>query len=101
LNNLAEAAALPDAPQWVKDDFAAIQKRYGFEGFNIPTEAHEAFARDGEAYFREGNALLGCPYLIHPFLAAKTAARPMVTHTIPTTHSIVPLIILTSFFGEV
>jgi hypothetical protein len=56
LNNLAEAAQLPDAPQWVKDDFETLRKKYGFTGFDIPTEAHEAFARAGEVYFRTGEA---------------------------------------------
>ncbi|MDR1125463.1 MAG: hypothetical protein LBM64_05300, partial [Deltaproteobacteria bacterium] len=56
LNNLAEAAQLENAPQWVKEAWAKLQKRYGFEGYSVPKAAHEDFARQGEAYFREGKA---------------------------------------------
>jgi hypothetical protein len=54
LNNLAEAAQLPGTPAWVAEALAGLQDTYGFTGFIIPREAHERFAREFEAYAREG-----------------------------------------------
>lgn len=59
LNNLSEAAQLQTAPEWVTQDWTTVQKEYGFEGFEIPKSAHERFAKDFEAYAREGKAPSG------------------------------------------
>ena len=59
LENLREAAGLETAPQWVKDSWAALQKEYGFDSGvrgEAWTRAHERFAREFEAYAREGVA---------------------------------------------
>jgi hypothetical protein len=60
LENLREAAGLDTAPQWVKESWASLQKIYGFEGFpsdpKIWTDIQERFAREFEAYIREGKA---------------------------------------------
>lgn len=57
LENLRDAAALETAPDWVKNDWAAIKGELGIkdDGF-IEREAHEKFARQFEAYAREGKA---------------------------------------------
>jgi hypothetical protein len=59
LENLREAAALESAPAWVKDAWGTLQKQYGFDG-TAKGEAwravHERFAREFEAYTREGVA---------------------------------------------
>ena len=56
LENLAEAAQLTAAPEWVKESWHGVQQEFGFEGFTIPEAAHEGFARAFEAYTREGKA---------------------------------------------
>ncbi|MCL2124083.1 MAG: hypothetical protein FWH34_08310, partial [Desulfovibrionaceae bacterium] len=59
LENLREAAGLETAPQWVKDSWAALQREYGFDSGvrgEAWTRAHERFAREFEAYAREGVA---------------------------------------------
>lgn len=57
LENLRDAAALETAPEWVENDWAAIKDELGIkdDGF-IAREAHEKFARQFEAYAREGKA---------------------------------------------
>ena len=57
LENLRDAAALETAPDWVKNDWAAIKGELGIkdDGF-IEREAHGKFARQFEAYAREGKA---------------------------------------------
>ena len=57
LENLRDAAVLETAPDWVKNDWAAIKDELGIkdDGF-IEREAHEKFARQFEAYAREGKA---------------------------------------------
>jgi hypothetical protein len=57
LENLRDAAVLETAPDWVKNDWAAIKGELGIkdDGF-IEREAHEKFARQFEAYAREGKA---------------------------------------------
>lgn len=57
LENLRDAAALETAPDWVKNDWVAIKGELGIkdDGF-IEREAHEKFARQFEAYAREGKA---------------------------------------------
>lgn len=56
LENLKEAASLENAPEWVKKDWQAVKKAYGVSGEAIPEAAHEKFARQFEAYAREGKA---------------------------------------------
>ena len=56
LENLCEAAQLETAPDWVAESWQSVQQEYGFDGFVIPREAHERFARDFEAYARDGKA---------------------------------------------
>lgn len=56
LENLREAARLANAPEWVGEAMAALQKEYDFTGNDIPTQAHERFAREFEAYARSGKA---------------------------------------------
>lgn len=56
LENLRDAAALETAPDWVKNDWAAIKSELGIKDTLIPREAHEKFARAFEAYAREGKA---------------------------------------------
>ena len=57
LENLRDAAVLETTPDWVKNDWAAIKDELGIkdDGF-IEREAHEKFARQFEAYAREGKA---------------------------------------------
>lgn len=57
LENIRDAAVLETAPDWVKNDWAAIKGELGIkdDGF-IEREAHEKFARQFEAYAREGKA---------------------------------------------
>ena len=65
LEELREAARLEAAPEWVHDAWAKLQAAYGFEGFldgkNAEgvaawTGVQERFAREFEAYAREGKA---------------------------------------------
>lgn len=63
LDELREATLLDTAPEWVKDAWGKLQKAYGFEGslngledVERWTEVQERFARDFEAYAREGKA---------------------------------------------
>jgi hypothetical protein len=59
LENLREAAGLEHAPQWVKDSWAKLQEQYGFEHgaqSDAWRAAQERFAREFEAYAREGVA---------------------------------------------
>lgn len=62
LEELAADASLPDAPEQLKADwetakryFAANGHKIGKDG-QIPTEAHELWARSGERYLMEGKA---------------------------------------------
>ena len=63
LQELRDAAKLPDAPEWIKDCWAKLQQTYKFEGFlDDPAqfeqwrEVQENWARQFEAYCREGKA---------------------------------------------
>lgn len=65
LEELREAAGLETAPEWVHDAWAKLQTAYGFEGFpdgnnaegvSAWTGVQERFAREFEAYAREGKA---------------------------------------------
>lgn len=57
LENLRDAAALETAPEWVKNDWDVIKKELGIKSDGvIKREAHEKFARQFEAYAREGKA---------------------------------------------
>ncbi|MBQ9406059.1 MAG: hypothetical protein IJU37_04875, partial [Desulfovibrio sp.] len=63
LDELGEASKLETAPQWVRDATATIEREYNAQGFfdgtlddAARTAAHERFARDFEAYLREGRA---------------------------------------------
>ena len=56
LENLREAAMLATSPEWVKTAWASLQQAYGFEGYELAEEIHERFAREFEAYAREGKA---------------------------------------------
>jgi hypothetical protein len=60
MEQLREAAGLADAPQWVADSWAKLQKAYGFAGFPTDmdewTRVQERFATDFEVYMREGKA---------------------------------------------
>lgn len=55
LEELKADAALEDAPQQLKDDWATIVKWLGIDG-EITVDQHETFARTGERYFMEGKA---------------------------------------------
>ncbi|TXJ25378.1 MAG: hypothetical protein E6Q24_14695 [Chitinophagaceae bacterium] len=56
LEELREDALRPDAPQQLKDDWAAIKEWSGATDEAISTDAHEMFARGMEAYVMEGKA---------------------------------------------
>ncbi|MBE6441465.1 MAG: hypothetical protein E7022_03915 [Desulfovibrio desulfuricans] len=63
LEELREAAQLDTAPDWVRDVWGKLQKAYGFEGAlnglsDVArwTEVQERFAREFEAYARDGKA---------------------------------------------
>jgi hypothetical protein len=57
LERMADTAARPDAPQQIKDDWAATLKFLGVESREqIGTEQHEKFARANELYLMEGKA---------------------------------------------
>lgn len=65
LEELREAAGLETAPEWVRDAWVKLQTAYGFEGFLDEENAEgvaawtgvqERFAREFEAYAREGKA---------------------------------------------
>ena len=62
LEDLQARANAPDAPQWVKDDWAAVQKWFADNGMfvtaagQIPTPAHEMWARGHERFYMEGKA---------------------------------------------
>ena len=56
LENLREASRLETAPEWVRESWQTVQREYGFTEDSIPREAPERFARDFEAYLREGKA---------------------------------------------
>lgn len=57
LEEMKEDANRKDAPRQLKDDWEIIKKYIGHEGNgSISTEAHETFAKQVEAYFREGKA---------------------------------------------
>ena len=56
LEELKADAGRDDAPQQVKDDYAAVSQHLGIEGDTIHTEAHETFARGFERYLMEGRA---------------------------------------------
>lgn len=51
-----DMSTAPNAPMEAMRDWATLQKELGFEGHEIPREAHEQFARSFEAYLREGKA---------------------------------------------
>lgn len=60
LEELRADAERPDAPQQLRDDFAAVTKWMGVDdGSKIEVEHHEQFARAAEAYFMEGKAPSG------------------------------------------
>lgn len=56
LEEMALDAALPNATEQVKADFAAILKEIGAKDGKIEVEHHERFARSFEAYLMEGKA---------------------------------------------
>jgi hypothetical protein len=60
LEELRSDAMRPNAPQQLRDDWAEVQRYLNLgelaQDALIPTDAHETFARTGEAYFREGRA---------------------------------------------
>ena len=56
LNDLRQLAQLPNAPQEVKDDWAAVKKYVGSTSDELTVDQHETFARSFEAYLREGRA---------------------------------------------
>jgi hypothetical protein len=57
LEELRQDASLPDAPDQIREDFNTIAAWAGFDPSGpIPVEAHEMFARGGEAYLMEGKA---------------------------------------------
>lgn len=59
LENLHEAARLPNAPAWVRDGWRDVAKAIGADidpAKTIGTEAHEKFARMAVDYFRRGEA---------------------------------------------
>lgn len=58
LEEMKADASLPDAPAQIVEDWNRIAAYLGIDpGVDvIPTEAHETFARTGEAYFMEGKA---------------------------------------------
>jgi hypothetical protein len=57
LEIMGDLAEQNDAPQQVKDDYAALLKWFGVKDRNsIETEHHEQFARGFEAYLMEGKA---------------------------------------------
>lgn len=54
---LADAAERPDAPEGIRDDYAAILKWAGADSRkDVKTEHHEKFARAWERYLAEGKA---------------------------------------------
>ncbi|PRZ51229.1 hypothetical protein BX589_12070 [Paraburkholderia fungorum] len=60
LEEMRADAARPDAPEGLKNDFAAVTKWMGVEDpSQIGVEHHEQFARAAEAYFMEGKAPSG------------------------------------------
>lgn len=62
LEELRFDASLPGAPEQIKADWQTVQDWFSSNGHpldqngNIPTEAHELWARSGERYFMEGKA---------------------------------------------
>lgn len=56
LEAFTELASLPDAPQQLQDDLAAIRKHLKNDGEAYTTEQHETWARLTEAYVMEGKA---------------------------------------------
>ncbi len=58
IEELQRDAAQPNAPQQLKDDWEVVAKELGLTDATgqIPTEAHEQWARWGEQYFREGKS---------------------------------------------
>ena len=60
LTQLREAMRLGTAPEWVGEAWAKLEKSYGFSGVELDPyawrEVQERFARDFEAYAREGKA---------------------------------------------
>ncbi|MDE7240993.1 MAG: hypothetical protein K2N62_03795, partial [Desulfovibrio sp.] len=60
LEELRRAAELETAPEWVREAWAKLEKAYGFEGAGLTPEkwreVQERFAREFEAYARDGNA---------------------------------------------
>lgn len=56
LENLREAAQLENAPEWVRQAWQSLQQEYGFDGFELSEAVHERFAREFEAYARNGKA---------------------------------------------
>ena len=56
LEGLRNDALRPDAPDQLKQDWATIKDQYSIEGNDIPTEAHEKFARGFEVYLMEGKS---------------------------------------------
>lgn len=56
LEELKQDAKRPDAPEQLKQDWATVKKYLSVEGDVIPVEAHELFARAGEAYVMEGKS---------------------------------------------
>jgi len=52
-----DATALPDtAPAWLKKDFSALERQQGAGRVQVLTAVHERFAREFEAYARDGKA---------------------------------------------
>lgn len=57
LEVMGDLAQRPEAPQQLRDDYAAIRAWMGLkDGEAIAVEHHEMFARGNEAYLREGKA---------------------------------------------
>ena len=60
LEELRRAAGLETAPEWVREAWARLEQAYGFEGAALTPEkwreVQERFAREFEAYARDGKA---------------------------------------------
>lgn len=60
LEELRRASELPTAPEWVREAWAKLEKAYGFERAALTPEkwreVQERFAREFEAYARDGKA---------------------------------------------
>lgn len=56
LEAFRDMAEQENAPQEIRNDWETIRQHLGLEGKDIPTEAHEQWARSWEAYAMEGKA---------------------------------------------